>query len=182
VQDGSEFRIKSLTLARSTLVRLYLRPSSASAFSVQVMTQLELSIQVRVAALARRFTDWLWRAYSVPRLFGRAILGFSCTGIGLIVGSYFATGWWEGALLEFGMSLLIVGAVELGIVGVLGKLTEPDDGAPEILRGLSESLDRTGVTQPSGHSGTVMEPAQVAAVLRELANNLDPGRDRRDET
>ena len=146
------------------------------------MTQLELSIQVRVAALARRFTDWLWRAYSVPRLFGRAILGFSCTGIGLIVGSYFATGWWEGALLEFGMSLLIVGAVELGIVGVLGKLAEPDDGAPEILGGLSESLDRTGVTQPSGSPGTVMEPAQVAAVLRELANNLDPGRNRRDET
>jgi hypothetical protein len=152
------------------------------AFSVQVMTQLELSIQVRVAALARRFTDWLWRAYSIPRLFGRAILGFSCTGIGLIVGSYFATGWWEGALLEFGMSLLIVGAVELGIVGVLGKLAEPDDGAPEILRGLSESLDRTGVIQPSGYPGTVMEPAQVAAVLRELANNLDPGRNRRDET
>jgi hypothetical protein len=80
------------------------------------------------------------------------------------------------------MSLLIVGAVELGIVGVLGKLTELDDGAPEILRALSESLDRTGAAQPSGDPGTVMEPTQVAAVLRELANNLDLGRNRRDGT
>ena len=80
------------------------------------------------------------------------------------------------------MSLLIVGAVELGIVGAIGKLAELDDGEAEILRGLSESLDRTEATQPSGYPGTVMEPAQVAAVLRELANSLDLGRNRGDGT
>jgi hypothetical protein len=57
----------------------------------------------------------------------------------MIIGSRSVTGWNQLALLGFGTSLLIVGTVELGILGVLHKIIDPDrtDG---LIRDLSESL------------------------------------------
>ena len=44
----------------------------------------------------------------------------------MVIGSRAVTGWNQAALLGFGTSLLIVGTVELGILGVLNKIIDPD--------------------------------------------------------
>ena len=44
----------------------------------------------------------------------------------MIIGSRAVTGWNQAALLGFGASLLIVGTVELGVLGVLNKIIDPD--------------------------------------------------------
>ena len=47
-------------------------------------------------------------------------------GLAMIIWSHAVTGWNQAALLGFSTSLIIVGTVELGILGVLSKIIDPD--------------------------------------------------------
>jgi len=125
------------------------------------------------AWLAGRLIDLLFHAYRQQVVLGAAIAGFSATGLGLIIGSYLVAGWWQPALLGFGTSLLIVGTVELGILGVLKKIIEPDEGPSEMIKVLTEWLNHPDVVRRLQYQRTGMEPAAVAAALRDLATNLD---------
>lgn len=51
------------------------------------------------------------------------------------------TVWNQAALLGFGTSLLIVGTVELGILGVLNKIIDPDE-SPSLIENLGHDLDK----------------------------------------
>jgi hypothetical protein len=93
------------------------------------------------------------------KMLGGAILGFSLCGLAMIIGSHAVVGWWQIALLGFGTSLLFVGTVQLGIVGVIDKLTK-HDGDNNVLR---VSIPETATS------------GQVAALLRQLAAGLDGG-------
>ena len=81
---------------------------------------------VAVTALGQALIAALWKAYKSKIVLGGAIFGFTACGIAMIIGSHAVTGWNQTALLGFGTSLLIVGTVELGILGVLKKIIEPD--------------------------------------------------------
>ena len=94
------------------------------------------------AALANAFTYWLLRVVRSQALLGAAILGFSAAGLGLIVWSHTATGWWQAALLGFGTSLLIVGTVELGVLGALNKILERKDPAVRMMNNFIEDFAR----------------------------------------
>jgi len=79
--------------------------------------------------LANALISWLLAVARSRVALGAAILGFSAAGLGLIIWSHAVTGWWQAALLGFGTSLLIVGTVELGVLGALNKILEPKDPA-----------------------------------------------------
>jgi hypothetical protein len=109
----------------------------------------------------------LLEIYRRPIVLGSAILGFSICGLGMIIGSHALTGWWQAALLGFGISLLVVGTVELGILGIVKKLTEPDDKPSKAVRTVSLTVSRTVSTT------TAATLPEIAAILRELANRLE---------
>jgi len=77
-------------------------------------------------SIAEGLVSALWKAFSSKLVLGAAILGFSVSGVAMIIGSHTVTGWNQAALLGFGTSLIIVGTVELGILGVLNKIIDPD--------------------------------------------------------
>jgi hypothetical protein len=79
-----------------------------------------------VLALAKAIVAALWKAYKSKIVLGTAIFAFSTTGLAMIIWSHAVTGWNQAALLGFGTSLLIVGTVELGILGVLKNIIDPD--------------------------------------------------------
>jgi hypothetical protein len=97
-----------------------------------------------VLGLARALVAALWKAYKSKIVLGIAILMFSVTGLAMIIWSHVVTGWSQSALLGFGTSLLIVGTVELGILGVLKKIIDPDHTSgliDHLYNRLSERLD-----------------------------------------
>ena len=79
-----------------------------------------------VEAAAKAVVAALWKAYKSKIVLGTAIFAFTGTGLAMIIWSHTVTGWNQAALLGFGTSLLIVGTVELGILGVLKKIIDPD--------------------------------------------------------
>ena len=83
-------------------------------------------ISLITVAIAEGLVSALWKALKSKLVLGAAILGFSVIGLAMIIGSHAVTGWNQAALLGFGTSLIIVGTVELGILGVLNKIIDPD--------------------------------------------------------
>lgn len=79
-----------------------------------------------VEAAAKTVVAALWKAFKSKLVLGAAIFGFSVSGLAMVIWSHTVTGWNQTALLGFGTSLLIVGTVELGILGVLKKIIDPD--------------------------------------------------------
>ena len=79
-----------------------------------------------VEAAAKAVVAALWKAFKSKVVLGAAIFGFSASGLAMVIWSHTVTGWTQTALLGFGTSLLIVGTVELGILGVLKKIIDPD--------------------------------------------------------
>jgi hypothetical protein len=87
-----------------------------------------------LTVLADALIYGLFKVYRHRAALGAAILGFSAAGLGMIIWSHAVTGWWQAALLGFGTSLLIVGTVELGVLGVLNKILEPTDPAVSMMK------------------------------------------------
>jgi len=126
--------------------------------------------------LARALVDLLWKVYRRPVVLGAAILGLTGSGLGLIIGSHAVTGWWQSALLGFGTGLILAGTLELGIIGLVNRILEPDSQQwkreePEPFVQVDGKTQT--VLQPV--SGTVATPREVAAILRELASSLERG-------
>ena len=106
-----------------------------------------------------------------------AILGFVGAGLGTIIGSAATTGWSQAVLINIGTSLLIVGTVELGVLGVLRNVLETKDK-----RLMIEVADTAALASLLGTGVKVIQPApieaagrtsEIAASLRDLANRLD---------
>ena len=108
----------------------------------------------------------LWKAYKSKIVLGSAIFGFSVCGLAMVIGSRAVTGWNQTALLGFGTSLLIVGTVELGILGVLKKIIEPDrtsdlikDLGRDLVQRFTELEDLLGMpTSRPGRAGDLVNP------------------------
>jgi hypothetical protein len=86
----------------------------------------------------------LWEAYKSKIFLGAAIILFSASGLVMILWSHRVTGWNQAALLGFDTSLLIVGTVELGILGVLKNIIDPDETSgliDHLYRGLNQRFD-----------------------------------------
>lgn len=92
-----------------------------------------------LTAVGQAIIGALWKAYRSKIVLGGAIFGFSACGIAMVIGSRVVTGWNQTALLGFGTSFLIVGTVELGILGVLKKIIEPDRTS-DLIEGLGRDL------------------------------------------
>jgi hypothetical protein len=123
--------------------------------------------------LSASLVDYLYSVYRGKAALAMTVLGFSAVGVGLIIGSYFVPTWWQALLLAIGTSLLVVGTVEVGILGVLKKIIDPDEGPSEMVNVLDAWLNRPEVSRGLQLRMTGMNPAEVAVVLRDLANNLD---------
>jgi hypothetical protein len=102
--------------------------------------RLERAIEKTCTDVADGLIGALWRTLKNKVILGAAIILFSVLGIALIIWSSLVTGWAQAALLGFGTSLLIVGIVELGILGVLNRIIDPDR-SPDLIRHLSGDLD-----------------------------------------
>lgn len=122
----------------------------AAVHEVPVETRVIALLAILVAAvvsvftwvpisLARAFVAVLWAAYKSKIVLGVAIFGFSVSGLAMVIGSRAVTGWNQTALLGFGTSFLVVGTVELGILGVLNKIIDPDH-AGDLIKDLSGDL------------------------------------------
>jgi hypothetical protein len=96
---------------------------------------------VTAGAVAKALVAALWKAYKSKIVLGAAIFGFSASGLAMIIWSHTVTGWNQIALLGFGTSFLIVGTVELGILGVLKQIIEPDHTGGLIKR-LGDDLEK----------------------------------------
>ena len=94
---------------------------------IPIIVKAAVAIFVRaLVALAGGLVGALWGAVKSRAVLGAAIFVFSASGLTMVIGSRAVTGWNQAALLGFGTSLLIVGTVELGILGVLNKIIDPD--------------------------------------------------------
>jgi len=100
--------------------------------------------------LANGLISWLLGIVRNRVALGAAILGFSGAGLGMIIWSHAVTGWWQAALLGFGTSLLIVGTVELGVLGVLNKILEPKDPAVRMMNNFIADFARWANQPGSG--------------------------------
>lgn len=87
-----------------------------------IATFLVTSLQGLAGALVAA----LWKAYKSKIVLGAAIFVFSAGGLAMVIWSRTVTGWNQTALLGFGTSFLIVGTVELGVLGVLKNIIDPD--------------------------------------------------------
>jgi hypothetical protein len=135
---------------------------------------LVLLISNSLGDLARALVASVWHVYRSPVIQGAAFLGLNGSGLGMIIGSRVVTGWWQAALLGFGTGLVLAGTVELGILGVIGRITGQDGRLRE--PGIVVQIDGEPqtVVQPVS-SGTAANPREVAAILRELASSLERG-------
>ena len=151
-----------------------------------VVAALYEGLSKGIGGLAKAFVAVLWAAYKRPLVLGSAILGFSVVGLAMIIASRAVTGWWQLALLGFGTSLLIVGTVELGILGVLKKIIEPDDRTPRMINAVTQNfnesftalrdwLDEPGAGLRLEFRRAEIGALEVATILRELAGRLDGG-------
>jgi hypothetical protein len=138
--------------------------------NLHTMEPVVLSGVVNVCkATADAVVAALWEAYKSRIFLGAAIILFSASGLGMILWSHKVTGWNQTALLGFGTSLLIVGTVELGILGVLKNIIEPDETSGQINhlhRSLSQRFDaienRLGMpTIQRAESGRLEPPDEV---------------------
>lgn len=84
-----------------------------------------------------------------PAIQGAAFLGLNGSGLGMIIGSRAVTGWWQAALLGFGTGLVLAGTVELGILGVVSRITGQD----------RQPREPSIVVQIDGETQTVVQPA-----------------------
>ena len=125
-------------LFRSSLQAMEILAALVSAFSWPLRT------------LADDFIAWLLAVVRNRVALGAAIVGFSAAGLGMIIWSHAVTGWWQAALLGFGTSLLIVGTVELGVLGVLNKMLEPKDPAVRTMNDFIEDFARWANQPGSG--------------------------------
>jgi hypothetical protein len=109
-----------------------------------------LAVAMTVVNLASRLYI---KSFRNVVILAAAIAVFTISGTGMIVGSAFVTAWPQSFLLGLGISLLMVGTVELGLLGALRhvleakpmarlSLTSQDDlpGIAAALDGLSERL------------------------------------------
>ncbi len=132
---------------------------------------LLVASRTALTAIAKAFVAALWEAYKSKIVLGAAIFGFSAGGLAMIIGSRTVTGWNQVALLGFGTSLLIVGTVELGILGVLHKIIDPDR-TEDLIRDLSEHLTQrfTALEAWLGMPPSLQTSTpNVEVILRELA-------------
>lgn len=90
-----------------------------------------VDVNAALTAVALSAVAGLLAAYRNTLILGSAILGFSCLGLGLIVGSALTTGWWQALQLAIGVSLLFVGTVELGILGLIRHVLGEDEADPQ---------------------------------------------------
>jgi hypothetical protein len=127
-----------------------------------------------LGSLAKALVAALWKAYKNKIVLGAAIFGFSASGIAMVIGSRAVTGWNQTALLGFGTSLLIVGTVELGILGVLNKIIEPDrtDG---LIEDLSENLARRFAALEDWLGMPKYQRTEVGRIVELQANRQDSG-------
>ena len=77
------------------------------------------------------------------------------------------TGWWQAALLGFGTGLVLAGIVELGILGVVSRITGQDGQPREPIMVVQIDSETQTVIQPASPD-TAANPSELAAVLREL--------------
>jgi hypothetical protein len=131
---------------------------------------------VAVAAIGKALVAALWKAYKSKIVLGGAIFGFSVCGIAMVIGSRAVTGWNQTALLGFGTSFLIVGTVELGILGVLKKIIEPDrtselikDLGRDLAQRFTELEDSLGMTTSRlGKADDLVNPTAANPATRPL--------------
>jgi hypothetical protein len=162
---------------------------------MEIIAPLVVASRTVLIAVGKAFVAALWETYKSKIVLGAAIFGFSVSGLAMIIGSRVVTGWNQVALLGFGTSLLIVGTVELGIIGVLHKIIEPDR-TENLISDLSENLAQRFAAlegwlgmppfQPTqvvvkvpGKSQAASEQAlitpEVAAALRKVVGRPDEG-------
>jgi hypothetical protein len=96
-----------------------------AALTIIVKASVEIVARALVA-LAGGLVAALWGVVKSRLVLGTAIFVFSASGLAMVIGSRAVTGWSQAALLGFGTSFLIVGTVELGVLGVLNKIIDPD--------------------------------------------------------
>jgi hypothetical protein len=124
--------------------------------------------------LTRALVGYVWRVYRSPAVQGAAFLGLNGSGLGMIIGSRAVTGWWQAALLGFGTGLVLAGTVELGILGLVSRITGQDGRPREPSIVVQIDGETQTVVQPASPD-TAANPREVAAVLRELASSLERG-------
>jgi hypothetical protein len=141
---------------------------------IALLAALTTLVRNSLADLARALITSVWHVYRNPAIQGAAFLGLNGSGLGMILGSRAVTGWWQAALLGFGTGLVLAGTVELGILGVIGRITGQNGQQREL--GLVVQIDgeMQAVVQPVSPD-TAANPREVAAILRELASSLERG-------
>jgi hypothetical protein len=129
-----------------------------------------------VTLISTALISVLLAAYRSKLILGAAILGFSGAGVGLLIGSYLTTGWWQALQLAVGTSLLFVGTVELGILGLLRRVLG-EDGADGKDRADGQARSDIQASLRMGASDTIslthLTASQIAAVFNALANTDD---------
>ena len=128
------------------------------------------AIDTAVTLLAVSAVSALLAAYRNTVILGSAILGFSVVGVGLIVGSALTTGWWQAFQLAIGTSLLIVGTVELGILGLLRHVLGEDES------GQQDGSNKRKITISSGDFSATfsvdsLNDSRISAVIKAF---MDP--------
>ena len=134
---------------------------------------------VAVTAIGQALIAALWKAYKSKIVLGSAIFGFSACGIAMVIGSRAVTGWNQTALLGFGTSFLIVGTVELGILGVLKKIIEPDrtsdlieDLGRDLAQRFTELESSLGIpTSRPGKADDMVNPAAANVAAKPLGDS-----------
>jgi hypothetical protein len=87
-----------------------------------------------VTAILVWLAEGLWRIFRRPILLGSLILGFLTLGIVTLWMSSSAKDWWQDFLLNAGVNLIFVAAVDLLVLGVIARgllesnaAAEPDE-------------------------------------------------------
>jgi hypothetical protein len=143
---------------------------------MEPLTLLLVGSRAALTAVAKAFVAALWKAYKSKIVLGAAIFGFSVGGLAMIIGSRTVTGWNQIALLGFGTSLLIVGTVELGILGVLHKIIDPDR-TDDVIRDLHKNLAQrfTALEGWLGMPPFQPAPAPEIVIVHKTAGGRDHG-------
>jgi hypothetical protein len=138
--------------------------------------------------LGSRFLSLVVAILTKRYLFGLAVLGFTGSGVVMLVTSAFVPsgGWWQNVLVEIGAGLLFVGLVDLAILGALRRVIDPDEGrrvtvqrgeGPKII--LTGADDATlawamnGVDYPTSQELAAQVPGLTAAIQR-LESTINP--------
>jgi hypothetical protein len=125
-------------------------------------------------AIAQALIATLWKTYKNPIVLGAAIVGFSGGGLAMVIGSRAVTGWNQAALLGFGTSLLIVGTVELGVLGVLNRIIDPNP-TKELIEDLNENLAQRFATLENWLDMPTFQRAEFGGHGKLRPGHLDDG-------